>query len=77
MNELTKMKINFGEESSGKPCLCKAVYEWERQLLSRSHLCSFVKVSARERMPSQKEQTNNQQLDPDDGTIMVMRKRQK
>lgn len=46
MNQLTKMKINFGKESSGISCLCKAIYEWEPQFRSKSHLHSFLKVTA-------------------------------
>lgn len=54
----------------------QAIYEREPQLLSRSHLCSFIEVSTREKT-ALTERNNHQQLDLDDGTIMVMRKRQK
>jgi len=63
-------------ESPGILCLCKAIYEQEPQLLSRFHLCSFVKANAREK-PALTERKNNHQLDPDDGTIMAMRRWQK
>lgn len=74
MNQLTKMKINFGKESSGISCLCKAIYEWEPQLLSRSHPHSFLKVNAREKT-APTERKNNQNLEVDDGTTMVMSKK--
>lgn len=76
MNQLTKMKINFGKESSGISCLCKAIYEWEPQLLSRSHLHSFLKVNAREKT-APTERKNNQNPELDDGSTMVMRKKHK
>lgn len=74
MNQLTKMKINFGKESSGISCLCKAIYEWEPQLLSRSHPHSFLKVNPREKT-APTERKNNQNLEVDDGTTMVMSKK--
>lgn len=76
MNQLTKMKINFGKESSGTSCLSKAIYEWEPQFQPRSHLHSFLKVNAREET-ALTERKNNQHLELDDGTTMAMRKKQK
>lgn len=76
MNQLTKMKMNFGKESSGISCLCKTINEWEPQFQSRSLLQLPLKVNPREKI-ALTERKNNQHLELGDGTTMVMRKKKR